>query len=324
MDAVCRICAARGGHATHRFRERMFGWGDEFDYFQCRQCGCLQIEKTPADLARFYPPYYYSYGLQPVPQHGWKARLAGLRDRAAATGRGWLGGRLARKWPPAPEVACLAQIPLDLEARVLDVGCGRGQLLSVLHRAGFRRLLGVDPFLPKDVEVLPGLRVLKQRLEDVAGPFDCLMLHHVFEHAENGRGLLTACRERLAPGGTILLRIPVVDCAAWERYGEFWVGLDAPRHLILHSRTSLALLAGQAGLRCVRSWCDSGAIQFSASELYRKGVPLFDPQGRPTPMEPHLSPEQLRQFEHQARELNAAGRGDQIVALLQVAAPPAA
>ncbi len=67
MSQTCRICSASGGHEGHRLRERMFGWGDEFDYFKCRQSGCLQIERVPADLA-----HYYSYRLAAVPQKGIK------------------------------------------------------------------------------------------------------------------------------------------------------------------------------------------------------------------------------------------------------------
>jgi SAM-dependent methyltransferase len=317
MSQTCRICSASGGHERHRLRERMFGWGDEFDYFKCRQCGCLQIARVPVDLARFYPPHYYSFHLEPVAQGGLKAQLAGVRDRAVARGRGWIGQQLAKRFPAGLEMTCLGRVPLRPDARVLDVGCGRGRLLSALYRAGFRRLLGVDPFLAADVEVLPGLRVLRRPLQAVVGQFDCIMLHHVFEHIENGLEMLTACRERLAVGGTLVLRLPVVDCAAWERYGEFWVGLDAPRHLFLHTRVSLRRLADSAGLRVTQLWCDSGAFQFTASELYRKDIRLFDTQGRVTPNDQHFTAEQLRQFEQDSCDLNLADRGDQVVVLLQ-------
>jgi len=237
-----------------------------------------------------------------------------------ATGRGWLGRWLAKGIPASLEIASLGGVPIRPEASVLDVGCGRGHLLSVLHRAGFRQLLGVDPYLPEDVEVLHGLRVLKRPLHAVEAQFDCIMLHHVFEHVEEGLEMLRACRERLAKGGRIVLRMPMVECAAWQRYGECWVGLDAPRHLVLHTYASLQMLVGAARLRVVRLWHDSGALQFTASELYRKGLPLFDAERRPARMEQHFTRRQLKEFDREAVELNRAGRGDQIAALLAPAA----
>jgi SAM-dependent methyltransferase len=202
--------------------------------------------------------------------------------------------------------------------RILDVGCGRGQLLSILHRAGFRHLLGVDPYLSAEVQVADGVRVLNCPVQSVEGQFDCIMLHHVFEHLENGLEMLIRCRERLAPGGKLLLRFPTVECDAWERYGEHWVALDAPRHLLLPTRRSLEILVPQAGLRMVECWCDSTAFQFVGSELYLQGLPLADAQGRPTPITDHFTAKQLKHFERQAQSLNASNRGDQLAVLLEV------
>jgi len=300
----------------------MFGRGDAFEYFRCNGCGCLQITSVPHDMARFYPPHYYSFQLQPVSQSGWKARLAAHRDSAVATNRGWPGRVLACFIPPRLDVQCLRRVPLRKDMRILDVGCGRGQLLSVLHRAGFRRLLGVDPFLAEDVEVLPGLRVEKRKLSAIEQQFDFIMLHHAFEHVEDGLGLLNACRERLAPGGTIMLRFPTVAGAAWGRYGEHWVQLDAPRHLVLHTLASLEQLADRAGLRMMRHWCDSTVFQFLGSELYLKGLPLVEASGRPVPFESHFTRGQIRQFSRAAAALNRDGLGDQLVVLLKRASEP--
>lgn len=317
MNETCRICSATGGHELFTFRERMFGWGDEFAYFRCRQCGCLQIADVPPDLARYYPPIYYSFHLQPVPQHGWKPRLMGLRDRAVATRRGWFGWLLSRRYPARVDVEGLGCVPVRRDMRILDVGCGRGQLLSILRRAGFRHLLGVDPHLAGDIEVVPGVRVLKRHLSEVKEQFDLIMLHHVIEHVEDGRLMLVECRERLAAGGHVLLRFPTVECEAWERYREYWVALDAPRHLVLHARASLETLARQAGLRIVGWQCDSAGFQFCASELYRKGLPLTQPDGTPAAFEAHFTRRQLDQFEREARALNSANRGDQVVVWLR-------
>jgi hypothetical protein len=161
--------------------------------------------------------------------------------------------------------------------------------------------------------------VLKCEVADLEHEFDFIMLHHVFEHVEDGVALLAACRKRLAPSGMIMLRIPTVSSTAWERYGQYWVQLDAPRHLILHTTKSLEHLAERTGLQLKRTWYDSTMFQFIGSELYLKGLPLIDDQGRPTPIEGHFTSAQMRRFSVEAEQLNAAGRGDQLVALLKVA-----
>jgi SAM-dependent methyltransferase len=316
MTSACRICGNGLGNEIIRCREMMLGLGDEFDYFQCARCRCLQIARLPADLARYYPPRYYSFHLPPVARRGPMARLAGWRDYARLTGAGWLPRWLPRSTLVRPEVASLSRLPLRRDLRILDVGCGRGQLLSLLHRAGFRDLQGVDPFLPEDLQVLPGLVVRRQSLESLQEDFDLVMFHHVLEHIAEGGRALAAARARLRSGGRILVRIPTVDGAAWERYRENWVQLDAPRHLHLHSRASLELLAAQAGLAVQQCWCDSSAFQFWASELYRAGKPALGAAGRPLRLEDHFTRAQLEAFERDTAALNASGRGDQLAAVL--------
>jgi SAM-dependent methyltransferase len=321
MNGVCQICFSRANHANYRCREQMFGWGGEFDYFCCAECGCLQIGRVPEDLSRFYPPIYYSFHLQPIPRHGLKSWLGGRRDYWAATGRGLLGFLVNKLVPARVDVSSLGGIPARKEMRILDVGCGSGELLSILHRAGVGQLEGIDPYLSAEVEVLPGLRVRKLALQEVSGEFDLIMLHHVFEHVEFGRELLAAARQRLSARGGILLRFPTPESAAWEQYRENWVQVDAPRHLFLHTRKSLGILAGQAGLAAERCWCDSSAFQFWASELYKRGVSLYDQDGRSRNPENYFTKAEMRAFAHRAKEVNASGRGDQLVVVLKALDP---
>ena len=311
MNYTCQICLSSARHDVYGCREKMFGWGDKFTYFQCSQCGCLQIAAIPPDLGRFYPPDYYSYHLQPLPQHGWKSRLAAVRDCSRATGSG-VGGKLLNLLVPArTDLASLAEVPARKEMRIIDVGCGRGQLLSILHRAGFNHLSGVDPYLSEDIEVLPGLHVRKQSLEQVSGPFDLIILNHVFEHVESGRQMLQTCRQRLSAQGKILLRIPTPESNAWEHYRENWVQLDAPRHLFLHTRASLKMLSEQTGLNIDKWVCDSTDFQYWGSELYRKGVPLNGANP-----ECYFTKAERKAFAAKSKVANARQRGDQATIIL--------
>jgi SAM-dependent methyltransferase len=316
MNYICQVCRSNAAHDFYQCREKMLGWNDEFTYFQCTSCGCLQIAIVPADLSRFYPENYYSFCVKPFPQSGWKARMAGCRDFSAATGSGIWGKLLARITPARSDVASLVQVPAQKEMRILDVGCGRGQLLSILHRAGFSHLSGIDPYLPGDIEVVPSLWVRKQSLEQLSEQFDLIMLHHVFEHIESGQTMLKSCRQRLAPGGKILLRFPTPESEAWERYRENWVQIDAPRHLFLYTQAGLQVVAKKSGLKIENWLCDSSAFQFWGSELYRKGLSLYDPDGVAVDPKDHFTTTELKAFEDQSNMANAHGRGDQVVAVL--------
>ena len=110
-------------------------------------------------------------------------------------------------------------------SRILDVGCGRGLLLKNLQYQGFSNLSGVDPFQEK---THPGLNIHRTELNELAGQYDFIMLHHSLEHMPDPAGALGELKRLCSPGGTILVRIPVASCYAWERYGVNWFQIDAP------------------------------------------------------------------------------------------------
>jgi hypothetical protein len=89
------------------------------------------------------------------------------------------------------------------------------------------------------------------------------------------------------------------------------VQLDAPRHLVVHTRRSMAIVADQAGLEITDVVYDSTAFQFWASELYQNDIPLYsDPSGA-QPADPQLPRSEMRRYERQARKLNEQELGDQ-------------
>src|SRR5213594_710337 len=59
--STCKICSTEAEHESYRVREMQFGTREEFIYFQCVHCGCLQLRDIPANLAKYYPDYYPAF-----------------------------------------------------------------------------------------------------------------------------------------------------------------------------------------------------------------------------------------------------------------------
>jgi hypothetical protein len=57
---ACRICGNIKDNKEYIIKEMHFGFGEEFTYFQCKKCGCLQIKNIPDNLSKYYPSNYYS------------------------------------------------------------------------------------------------------------------------------------------------------------------------------------------------------------------------------------------------------------------------
>ena len=310
---ACRICGNTEGNTAHFPQEMMFGWREEFEYLECSRCGCLQIAEIPANLAKYYPSDgYYSY--KPPTQKrypDWLLRLRHQRTRYFLGEFSIAGAALGLISKRPGHFDWFRGRGLGLDSRIVDIGCGAGGLLLRLQREGFRALLGADPFIPADIDYGNGVKILKRGVEELEGQFDCLMLHHSFEHVPDPRGTLQALRRRLAPGGTLLLRMPVADSYARRKYGIHWQAWEAPRHLHLHTARSMDLLAAGAGLAVAQIVHDSEGQRLSSSELYIRGIPYVEhgtyrPGNRPEA----FSQQEWDGFQKRAADLNRSGEGD--------------
>jgi SAM-dependent methyltransferase len=281
------------------FREMMFGTRTPFPYWECAQCGHLQIVHVPEDLSHFYPDGYYSFAkrfsacsLLAYRLHFKAARyLSLLRQRGGA--------------------AFGAVIRADLRpgARVLDVGCGSGNLVTILRSAGLDAH-GIDRFLVEE-----SAYIRRATLESVEPGWDLIMFHHALEHMEDQVSVLRSARNKLNSGGRCLVRIPIAAWA-WEHYGSDWVQLDAPRHLAIHTLTSFRHACGRAGLEIDSMAFDSGPFQFMGSELYKRDIPWVEASRFP------FSREERKAFRRRAAELNRQCMGDQAAFYLKAIPDP--
>lgn len=308
---ACRVCGNRDGNTSFVAREMMFGWKDEFEYFHCGSCGCLQIAGVPADLSRYYPEHYYAlkrvadWPLKRYLKRKWFGQLEG---KASFPGRMVALVKGKPDWPPD----WLRQVELERRDAVLDVGCGNGSLLLQMHAAGFTDLTGIDPQIDRDRRYGSGVRLFRRTLDQLTGPYRFAMLHHSLEHMDDTRAALQHLHRVLKPAGTLLIRTPVSDCYAWRTYGSHWVQLDAPRHLMIHSPRSIAMLAEEAGFELVKAWHDSTAFQFWGSIQCSNDIPLMDERSHAVnPGRSMFSRQEIEDFEAQARTLNQTGDGDQ-------------
>jgi len=166
---------------------------------------------------------------------------------------------------------------VDRDARILDVGCGAGRLLLRMTLGGFKHCVGVDPFIDGTIRYDNGVVIHKQELAAMAAegrdPFDLIMFHHSFEHMAEPIDVLRDAASLLSPGGVILIRIPAIDSDTADRYGEHWIGLDAPRHLFLPTADSMDRCAQRVGLKVVRRESKASRAQIVTSELFSRDIP---------------------------------------------------
>ncbi len=137
-------------------------------------------------------------------------------------------------------------------------------------------------------------------------------MNHSFEHMPDPHGVFVQLKRLLDRNGRLVIRTPVATGLAWRIYGADWIQLDAPRHLFIHTKRSIEILAHAAGLTLDSAIYDSTGFQFWGSEQYRLGIALKDKRSyKHSPSHSVFSKSQIANFSKQAEDLNQRGEGDQ-------------
>jgi SAM-dependent methyltransferase len=154
-------------------------------------------------------------------------------------------------------VARLLSLLPDPATRIVDVGCGNGDVLGLLRQAGHTNLLGIDPAEHSasaarrlhGVEVVAGSVLAMPPSAAGAG---CLLLCAVLEHV---RGIPAALRETssvLAADGLLYIEVP--DLERFADYPSVPFQQFSVEHINCFTQVSLAHAAAGAGLALVEAW----------------------------------------------------------------------
>jgi len=171
----------------------------------CRACGAATTDPRPDDeeLEAAYGDWYRPR------DGGGRFNFAG--DAILGRTRGLLARHLDGIAPPGP---------------ILDVGAGEGTLLDALDARG-RDVTGLErgakreDFLDEPIEAVG-------RGEGWAA----VVFWHSLEHLPSPRSAIRAAARLLVPGGVLIVAVPNSASVQARLFGDRWLHLDIPRHLV--------------------------------------------------------------------------------------------
>jgi SAM-dependent methyltransferase len=285
--AHCPACGAAERRVLHAgLRDRVFGSAPgTWTLVRCADCRSAYLDPrpTPTSIGLAYSTYY-THEVDPIaatePRIG-GARLGLVNDALRAR---WgydrkpslPGGRLVARLAPLRGALIDREIrhqPARPGGRLLDVGCGNGAFVAQMQALGWRAE-GLEPDGAAAAQAqAAGLRVTEGTLADLDSEraFDAITLSHVIEHLHDPFDAVTRIHRLLEPGGLLWIATPNLDSLGRRYFGEDWLGLDPPRHLVLFTPGSLEAMLRRAGFEpqptptpAPHAWAmfrDSGALR---------------------------------------------------------------
>ena len=217
---ACLLC----GGACH---ERVFDSRLPCSVVRCKNCDLVFTNPRPAasSIAAFYPKEYRCHQ-----------------------------GRVDAEKRVDPLAAYLPRRP----GRLLDFGCGGGDFLARMRRAGWEVVgLDVSTSAVERVRDHLGLQAHIGTLPCPAWPNDCfdaITMRQSLEHVHDPLGVIRDARRLLRPGGTLLVTVPNFASLASSCFGSAWYGLDLPRHLTHFTPSTLSAILGTAGFESIEWW----------------------------------------------------------------------
>lgn len=131
--------------------------------------------------------------------------------------------------------------------RILDFGCGSGDFLAKMTECGWATFgVETDP-AAANLCRKRGLDVRSSLAQFPDNRVDVITMDHVLEHVHSPLQILKECLRVLRPGGRVWVATPNIDSLGHKRFGQGWIGLEPPRHLVIFSPEALPRLLVKAG-----------------------------------------------------------------------------
>jgi ubiquinone/menaquinone biosynthesis C-methylase UbiE len=223
---VCDICGVKEYSLIFEAKDYLTGAVQKV--VRCKKCGLAYVNPRPSpkELSDFYPQQYY--GENPFFYEKLDAFLR-FRELSNTIKKG------------------------DI---ILDVGCGRGLLLSKLQRIGCEvwgtELSEVSARYAKENL---NLSVISKNLNDCIFDkdyFDVVTMFHSLEHMMSPMKIVEEIYRILKPDGTLIIELPRFNSLYTRIFRDKWFHLDVPRHLYHFSDSTLQKLLASAGFDIIK------------------------------------------------------------------------
>lgn len=239
-NILCVLCGRDNTKVL--FRQGIFQKGGpviKFNNVICKNCGLVYRSPRPnsSELNEIYKKIYLE-------------ERETLSDEAAALE---FVSRVDQK-NKGEQIANFLSNIIKPKSKILDVGSGLGLVGGFLRQNIGVEVIGIEPseLSAKVANKIYGMEVFRGTFDDYLKEknnekFDCIILHHVFEHFGDPLGKLEQLKNLLAPQGVLYIEVPNVTDFK-KPISQFFDAL----HLYNYSPETLEAMLKKGGYKIIR------------------------------------------------------------------------
>jgi len=286
---ACDLCG--GTQYSHLFmaKDYIYGIDGEWPVAQCTTCDAVLLNpRIPVEaIVTLYPKDYYTHSeLRDVHKNTWRRsvkdtviqRCFGYTNLSTKPPLfqcivGWLMLPFTSRWSVS------VKYPHSVPAgRLLEVGCGNGQMLEEYRRLGWETH-GVE-IVPDSAQIAwrADHQIVVGQLSDAAYEneyFDAVVLWDTLEHIHNPGQTVRRIHQITKPGGHVYISVP--NYASWyaRKFGDKWYMFTAPLHYYHYTQATLTRLLQQSGFDPIQisfPLGDAGVYEAVKAACAEKGV----------------------------------------------------
>ena len=170
----------------------------------------------------------------------------------------------------------LKKIPAS--ARILEVGCGSGQLAILLKKKGYHiEITDISQDILDDISGRYNIPSYCGTLDNISfhQNYDGIIFNNVLEHVPDPVATLQSARELLTENGLIFIEVPHIDSLQFKFFKDAWFPLQIPEHLYHFSINALESIAQKLSLEQV--WLSTFSPRISAAGYVASAFPGLRP-----------------------------------------------
>jgi SAM-dependent methyltransferase len=262
IQKVCPLCNSKDVSFWCEGYDKMYRLSEQsFKYFYCKECTVKFLYNRPSieDISKFYPIHYGPYqgnihenSIGSVRNNG---KVYKTLNSIVFKGLSKLNNVVGQSFKDKTLEVINKQYNLIASGSVfLDFGCGSDAFLNNVRLKGVITI-GMD-FSPQVVHKVrsSGHKSILYSSEDSWNDIDddsltFVRMNHVLEHLYNPLEVLQTIKKKMKSGSVLHIAIPNPQGISALLFKDKWLGLDAPRHIMLFSPKALSNLLIDSGFK---------------------------------------------------------------------------